>query len=383
LAGLLAGWVLPVGAVTLLFQGEGQFDQWLVFVYVPLALLVAVGLAALQERGVRTALASILAAAATLAAVNVPLLNQRGYGWAELYARMLMKNLDSGSVVFFSRDDPLGLCRYLQSLPGERTDVLPLSSPVLGEDWLDRRIAQKKGLAVPDYAQARRLQGTASWEMVAVAFFANENIGRVPAVFTDIQPSREHLRDGLVVVPAGMLWKIAPREQGGVDLRYWDYTVRAEDIPRANRRARGHWGYLTPEGTKTEAELYEDRFFLPLLWSRVRLADLELPRDPQGALRRYEEVSTAYPEAVKDGRFAYHLGLANYLTGRAGEASRIWESLLQEKPGAGIEVYVHFYLGELNRGPRPTVAAEHYRKALSCSPPAELEAAIRERLQSR
>jgi hypothetical protein len=108
-----------------------------------------------------------------------------------------------------------------------------------------------------------------------------------------------------------------------------------------------------------------------------------LPRDPKGALRRYEEVALAYPDAVKDGRFAYHLGLANYLTGRSGEANRIWEALLLEKPAAGIEVYVHFYLGELYRGPSPIQAAEHYRKALTCSPPPELEAAIRERLQSK
>src|SRR5579864_305725 len=41
---LLAGWVLPVLGVTLLFEGEGQFDQWLVFVTIPLSLAVAVGL---------------------------------------------------------------------------------------------------------------------------------------------------------------------------------------------------------------------------------------------------------------------------------------------------------------------------------------------------
>jgi len=43
-------------------------------------------------------------------------------------------------------------------------------------------------------------------------------------------------------------------------------------------------------------ELYEDRFFLPLLWARVRLADQELPRDPAEALKKYESVRAAYPE---------------------------------------------------------------------------------------
>src|SRR5581483_7795589 len=50
-AGLLAGWIVPVLLVTLLFQGEGQFDQWLVFAFIPLSPAVAVGLADLQRRG--------------------------------------------------------------------------------------------------------------------------------------------------------------------------------------------------------------------------------------------------------------------------------------------------------------------------------------------
>jgi hypothetical protein len=379
---LLGGWVVPVLMVTMIFQGEGQFDQWLVFVYIPLSLAVAVGLSALQERGLRTVGGVLAASCITLAAVNVPLLSQKGYVWAEQYARLLMKNLEPGSVLFLSRDDPLGLCRYLQGQPGERTDVMPLSSTLLGEEWLDRRIAQRTGLKTPNYAVLRHFKRKASWDMVAISAFANENVGKVPAVYSDLQPDREVLKPELGVVPAGMLWRIAPVAEAVPDLKYWDYPVRPEEIPRKGR-ARGHWSYVTSEGTEVQPELYEDRLFLPLLWARVRLADLELPRDPRSALRRYEEVLTAYPEAVKEGRFSYHLGLANYLTGRAGEASRIWESLLQEKPGAEIEVYVHFYLGELNRGPRPTLAAEHYRKALACTPPAELEAAIRERLQSR
>jgi len=56
----------------------------------------------------------------------------------------LMKNLDPGSVLCLSRDDSLAICRYLQGVPGERTDVLLLNSSMLGEDWLDRRIERAK-----------------------------------------------------------------------------------------------------------------------------------------------------------------------------------------------------------------------------------------------
>jgi tetratricopeptide (TPR) repeat protein len=383
-AALLAGWVVPVTVVTLLFQGEGQFDQWLVFAYVPMALVTAAGFSVLRDRDVRLASGAAVVTALVLAIVNVPLLSQRGYVWAEEYGRLLLKNLDPGSVLCLSRDDSLAVCRYLQGLPGERTDVLPLNSSMLGEAWLDSRIAKRIGGSIPDYEPLRKIRGDASWEMVAVAAFANRNIGVVPAVFSDLQPSRQFLRDDLAVVPAGMLWKIAPRDRAAVDLKYWDYPIRPEDIPRQGRRARGHWNYVTASGTEMRPELYEDRLFLPLLWARVRRADLALPGDPAQALALYESVRRAYPDALKDPRFAYHLGLACYTSGRRDEAAGIWQGLLAGGAPAELAVFANFYLGELHReSGRSGAAADYYRKALSAGPPPELEKVLRERLQGR
>ena len=381
---LLGGWIVPVLSMTLLFRGEGQFDQWLVFAYIPMALLTAVGLSRLQDHQVRTALGMTVAACTTLAAVNVPILSQKDYVWAEQYGRLLMKNLDPGSVLFLSRDDPLGVCRVLQGMPGERTDVVALSSSLLGEDWLDSRISRKHGFGIPAYNQLRRSKTEASWEMVAVAAFANMNFNRVPAIFSDVQPSKDHLRDDLVAVPAGMLWKIVPRDQAISDLKYWDYPIQPEDIPRKGKRARGHWNYVTADGEEMRAELYEDRFFLPLLWARVRLADLQLKENPARALQLYRSVLATYPEAIQDYRFAYHLGLTSYTTGRRADAAAIWEELLRSKPTPDIAVFVNFYMGELHReSGRPGVAAEYYRKSLSLSPPPELEKVLRELLQGR
>src|SRR5882672_3407778 len=241
---LLAGWIVPVGGVTLLFEREGQFDQWLVFVYIPMALLTAVGISRILVRRPREGLAAVAVSALWLVAVNVPLLNQRGYVWAEDYARMLMRNLDQGSVLLLTRDDPLGLCRYVGGLPGERQDVLPLGSWALGQPWLDERLSKRKGLAVPSYAPLGRLKGGTGWEPVAIALFANQNVGIVPAVFTELKPDTDALRPDLAVVPAGMLWKIAARADAVIDLKYWDYPIRPEDIPRGGRRARGHWSYV-------------------------------------------------------------------------------------------------------------------------------------------
>lgn len=381
---LLAGWILPVLLVSLTFLAEGQFDQWLVFAFIPMALVVAVGLSAVGTRGIRTLAVASVALCGTLAAVNLPLLSQKGYRWAEDYARLLMRNLDPGSVLFLWRDDPLAVGRYLQGLPGERRDVVLVNSRTLGLDWLDQRLARRYGFAIPDYGAVRLMQRESSWEMAAVAAFANENLGKVPAIFTDVHPSELLLREGLSVVPAGMLWKIAPRDQAKIDLRYWDYPLRPEDIPRTWRRARGHWSYITSEGAQMRSELYEDRLFLPLLWARVRLADVNLPREPETALRLYDSVLAAYPEALQEPRFAYHLGLACYTTKRPDRAARIWEELLGAKPPAAIEVYVQFYMGELHReARRPEIAAQYYRKSLSLDPPPNLQQAIEARLQGR
>jgi len=236
-------------------------------------------------------------------------------------------------------------------------------------------------MRVPEYRPLRLLKSGDSWEMIAVAAFASENIGKVPAVFSDVRPSREFLRGDLEIVAAGMLWKIAPREQAVIDLRYWDYPVRPEDIPRQGRRARGHWGYLTAEGTEMRPELYEDRFFLPLLWAQVRLGDWMLPKDTARALETYKAVLKVYPDALLDSHFAYHLGLAFYTTGRRGESAQVWDDLLKLKPPSEIGAFVQFYMGELHRDVgRPDQAVQYYRSALSSSPPPELKRAIEERL---
>lgn len=385
LLGLLAAWIVPVAGMTLLFQGEGQFDQWLVFVFIPMCLIAAAGIRRALEWNRGRTLATVGLAAVCLVAVNYPALNQRGYIWAEEYGRMLLRNLDPGSVVCLSRDDPLGICRVVQGLPGERTDLITLNSSLLGEPWLDERIHRKLGLRIPNYDLVRRLKSKdLGWEMVAVAAFASDNIGRVPAVFSDIRPAEQFLREDLIVTPAGMLWKVGPRSEQGINLQYWDYPVQPESIPRAGRKARGHWGYLTAEGTLMKPELYEDRFFLPLLWSKVRLADLYLRQDPSRALSDYQKIRALYPEAMEDARFAYHFGLASYTTGHRGEAAKTWEALLATKPPEDILPFVEFYMGELHgEAGRPAEAERHYRNALNAKPPPELMNAISERLQPK
>jgi tetratricopeptide (TPR) repeat protein len=382
LLAMIASWVAPVTAVTLLFTAEGQFDQWLVAAFVPLTLLVALGFSWVAERGRAAAFAAAAVTVGWLLAVNVPLLSQRGYTWAEQYGRLLLKNLDPDAVALFSRDDPYAVALYLQIVRRERPDVAVLSSSMLGQDWRDRRILERYGLAVPPYGLVRSRMGEADWDMVAMTAFVNQNAGRGRPIFLDLRPEDRFLRPDLAIVPAGMLWKAVRREEAGVDLRYWDYPIEPEAIPRGSRRARGHWTYVTPEGARMRPEPYEDRLFLPLLWSKARLADALLPSDPAKALALYDRVFAAYPEAAQEARLLYHRAVALYSLGRPAQALPALEALIALKPPADLAVFAHFYLGEVTAGlGRPDEARRHYQDALRLDPPPALRQAIDHQLR--
>lgn len=383
LLGLLAAWIVPMVGVTLLFKAEGQFDQWLVGAFVPMTLLVAAGLSWLEVRGRGAVLAAAGGTLFWLAAVNVPLLNQRGYDWAEQYGRLLARNLEPNSVVLFSRDDPVAILQYLQHVRKERTDLVPLNSSVLGQEWLDRRLEKRYGLKVPSYGALRASMPEAAWDLVAVTAFANENAGLERSIFSVVRPSDAHLRPDLAVVPAGMLWKIVPRREAGVDLRYWDYPIRAEAIPRGARRARGHWDYVTPDGrTEMRPEPYEDRLFLPLLWSKARLADVFLGSEPGKALALYDEVFAVYPEASQEPRLLYHRAVALYQLGRSGEAQYVLQALMALRPPPDIAVFAWFYLGEVYAAAGQREEARRcYRQSLQMNPPPALRQAIDQQLR--
>lgn len=380
---LLAAWVVPVVVVTMAFRAEGQFDQWLVAAFVPLSLLVGLGFSWVGERGRAAVGAAGAVALLWLVAVNVPLLSQRGYDWAEQFGRLMLKNLDPKAIVLFSRDDPYAIARYLQVVRGERPDVAVISSAMLGQDWLDRRIQARHGLTIPQYNFLRGKMGESTWEVVAITAFVNENAGQGRALFVDLRPDERFLRTDMVLVPAGMLWKVVPRQEAGVDLRYWDYPVEPEAIPRTAHRARGHWSYVKPDGSVgMRPEPYEDRLFLPLLWSKARLADAMLPSDPANALKLYERVFAAYPDAAQEPRLVYHRAVALYSLGRPAQALPVLEQLLALKPPADLAVFAHFYLGEVKGAlGRKDESIRHYKEALNLDPPPSLREAIGVRLK--
>jgi tetratricopeptide (TPR) repeat protein len=131
-------------------------------------------------------------------------------------------------------------------------------------------------------------------------------------------------------------------------------------------------------------ERYEDRLFLPLLWSKARMADALLPSDPARALALYDRVFAANPEAAQEPRLVYHRAVALYSLGRPAQALPALEALLALKPPADIAVFAHFYLGEVTgQLGRREESRRHYENALKLDPPPALQQAIHEQLRKK
>lgn len=374
-----AAWVVPTLAVPLLFRNEGQFDQWLVAGLLPLALAVAAGIERARARWGGIAHAAAGVAVASMVWINLPLLDQRRYDWAERFGRALVKNLDPGGVALFSTDDPMAVTLYLQHVRGERRDLHPINNAFLGQEWFERLSARVHGTRTPDYAAWGRRAPGLKWEVLAVTAFADANAGPGRPVFSDLRPVAELLRQGLAVVPAGMLWKVAPKEEAAVDERYWDYPVRAEEVPRGRHRARGFFDY---EGG-ARAEAYEDRLFLPLLQARVRLADAVLEREPARALGLYESVFAVHPRAREDEpRLLYNSAMALHALQRHGEAIARLQEFLSRRPPPEMAIVGLFYLGEATAAAGDTAGARrYYEEVLRAGPPPALRQAAEQRLR--
>src|SRR5581483_2613861 len=171
LLGILA-WVLPYSAMAILFKVEGQHDCWFVAAWLPLHLMVGLGVLMLVRRlpiHLRALATAAVAAVGVLLAVaaNRSDLNQRHYAFAADYGKVLLGNLDPGSILILNDDDALAICGYLQRVKGERPDVAVVALPFLGlsfvseRDWYDRKLLKERPfLRMPDYPGARaRLPG--------------------------------------------------------------------------------------------------------------------------------------------------------------------------------------------------------------------------------
>lgn len=359
LLGILA-WVLPYSAMAILFKVEGQHDCWFVAAWLPLHLMVGLGVLMLVRRlpiHLRALATAAVAAVGVLLAVaaNRSDLNQRHYAFAADYGKVLLGNLDPGSILILNDDDALAICGYLQRVRGERPDVAVVALPFLGlsfvseRDWYDRKLLKERPfLRMPDYPGARaRLPGVRPLAAHLSAFlYANGGLGR--AVFTQAALPPAMLPPGTALVPAGAVWKLVPEGQTVVDLKYWNFPLRPEDVQGRVGRARGIRLVRTDDGLRSEAQPYEDRLIALLAKGRASLGDLYVRTGRyEEAVQVLDTVMRLEPEYGSDPDMIAALGRAYHGAGDDERAADLLKRALDLGLGPGPAGWALFSLGEI------------------------------------
>jgi hypothetical protein len=322
LLGGMALWVVPFVAVTVLFRMEGQHDFWLVVAWFPLHLAGAVGLREIGRRAGRFAVPAVgalgLAGVVWSAAANFRDLDQRGYRLGRQYGELLLGAAGTNSLLIVTSDDSAASGQYLQSVRGAFPGVLLVRASRLAMEpggrpgWYEERLLKRDpSLRVPDYELQRRGAGRAPSFLLAAASFANANAGGGREVFFEEPPPDSLIRSDHVLVPAGPLWKLAPKGRESIDLRHWVSPVEPEEVRKGFRRPRAP--RLLPRGGGGEVtvfECYEQRLFTALLRSRVWLADWHFRHGkPAEAVPLYESVARLDPKTLELADVVYPLAV--------------------------------------------------------------------------
>jgi tetratricopeptide (TPR) repeat protein len=359
LLGILV-WVVPYSAMAILFKVEGQHDCWLVAAWLPLHLMVGLGTLMLVRQlpiHLRAPAAGFVAAIAVLlaAVLNRSDLNQKHYAFAADYGKVLLDNLDPDSILILNDDDALAICGYLQRVKGERPDVTVVALPFLGlsfvseRDWYDRKLLRERPfLRMPDYPGARaRLPGVRPLAAHLSAFLqANGSLGR--AVFTQAALPPTMLPPGTSLVPAGAIWKLVPAGQPIVDLKYWNFPLKPEDVQGRVGRARGIKLVRADDGLHSEAQPYEDRLIALLTKGRAALGDVYLRTGRyEEALRMLDTVMRLEPEYENDPDVVASLGRAYHGTGDDEKAAELLKRALKLGLNPGPAGWALLSLGEI------------------------------------
>jgi hypothetical protein len=371
LAGL-AVWCGTVAVVATLFKIEGQHDLWMLAAYVPLYGAAAVGLAGLAGRWPVSPFALGAAGVIWAVAANWKDVDQRGYDLVERFGEARLQPLERDSILVLQSDDALGICRYLQSVKGVRTDVLLVSASLLwspdGEGWyLERLRKRRPGLRPPDERPPDPTAdfSTVSQPLLAEAAFGNANVSAMPVYFETPPPPRAIRRD-YAVVRSGLLWKMTPAEATEVPTKEPD--GEAEEIAKRMRRERGQSARVKDGRLTVQPEPYEWRYLRPLLEVRAARAERETTRRTEEGYRAaaalYESVLRLDRDRVFDGRCAFFYGTALLALGDR-RSSIAFESAL-EKGGLAPsqEAIAWLHLGDRHRAEgRSAQARECYERS--------------------
>lgn len=346
----MAAWIAPVVLVTLLFKTEGQHDFWLVAAWLPLWLTSAVGLAAI--RSPRLLGVATVAGVAIAAIVNAPLLNRRGYDLAETYGRLYLDRLEKNAILLVITDDASAICRYLQVVRGQRTDVVIIREAELdpqGGPW--RRLQARR-------SDLRPFSGAGD-EDDRVAAFLNANVSPGRPIYVERPPLKPQLlRPECVLAPWGHLL----RAPGAGEPPSWESPIEPETVRSRFRRERGQVIERRSESISVRPEAFENRLLTLLLRARqARAWQLLQSGDPapwKESTALYESILLLRDAAESDPRVILPLGLGYAKIGRADLAEpRLRQALgLALPPRARAEAVIAL-AGILRRQGRESEAA--------------------------
>jgi tetratricopeptide (TPR) repeat protein len=331
----ISAWVLPSALLATLFRIEGQQDFWLVAAWLPLHLAVAVGLARISERRVRSGISVAAGLGLFWAiAVNAPSVSTRHYTLAEDYGRYHLDNVEQGAILILESDDALSTTQYLQVVKGWRPDVVLASASRFGSGWY------------ASHLQRRHPRLTGGDTLKA---FVEANAAATPIYFEAVPP--EIAGSGGELVPAGPLLRMAPANFPAP--APWNFPVRLEDVRSRFGRARGIRLELLPEDLIVTPEPYEQRWVSAYVRAQAQLGQLCFRKGGDGNLRKavehFEAARAADPERP-DRDVVQGLAVCHYLLGEMDRAEPLLKELLRLRPTPRQGVRALSFLATICRG---------------------------------
>jgi hypothetical protein len=252
-------------------------------------------------------------------------------------------------------DDSLAICGYLQRVRGARPDVTIVAQPFLGQsfvssrDWYDERLLKEHPfLRMPDYPGARaRFPGSRPIASHLAAFVhANAGCGR--PLFLQSKLSPVLVPPGHLLLPAGVLWKLVPVSRPTVNLDYWNYPLKPQDVQGRMGRERGLMLTRGPEGLVPRAESYEQRLLDLLLRGHYSLGDVYLKAGRTlEAIRVLEDVRAMDQTYDLVPAFMYSLGGAYHSIGDEKHAESYLVQALRRGLGGAPRGWALYSLGEI------------------------------------
>lgn len=388
LAGL-AAWGLPMFGVTAAFKLEGQHDFWMVAAWIPLWMVAGLGLwQVCRWAGTRAGLAAVAAGLTWAVLVNARDESQRDYRIAEMYGQVILDPVDRDALLLVEGDHARGLVGYLQSVRGERPDVLSVNPNLLGplsrDHWYDRSLKRQAAfLKTVDYEEwLNRFPGVPSWQVTAAAFLNGQAGGSRPLFCERFIPPNL-LRPDFKLVPAGAVWKLVPRSESSVqDPKYWTFPLEAEQVVGRFRRSRGQVVHRRPGGLDVEPEAYENHYLMLIVMARFHLAmAMTESGNPLQAARLCESVLSLTPRVARIPEIVHLYGISLYAAGDLAKAQPALERSSEISVEPRSRATACYYLGEIARKRGDQREAERrFREAVEIP---GLDPATRREIESR